>query len=139
MSDEPMNNIVDRAVDAYAVQRRRADEWLAGLTVGAQVGIVRGYHGRTPEVTTITGKTSRYWEIRGQRFRKDTGRMVGGSKWHSAWLTEPTLEIIELDERKRLYERLACQQWPRMSLSSLRTMVAALEVCVKVDAKVPNV
>lgn len=111
----------------YLTQRERAEAWLAGLKIGAQVAVYRGYANRHPEVTTITGQTPRYWVVSHQRFRKDTGRLVGGSKWHSGWLAEPTPDIFEAAARRDLLQRLERVRWAALSTEWLRVITTALD------------
>lgn len=107
----------------------REKEWLAALTVGAQVAIYRGYASRTPDVAKITRGTSRYWWIgEHQRFRKDNGRGVGGSTWHKSWLAEPTPDIFEARDRNVMTQRLAAVRWNALSTDALRGIIAALDV-----------
>lgn len=128
MSDD----IYKAAADKFVSHRDRELAWLAGLKVGAQVAIYRGYSNRVPEVTTITAQTSRYWEASHQRFRKDTGRKVGGSKWHSAWLSEVTPDIVDAAKRRALIQQLDAVRWAALSTEWLEAVATVLNEGMKV-------
>ena len=84
--------------------------WLATIKPGDMVIVNDGGWGNTSRVTRVTRLTATQIVIQNghaeQRFRRSDGHVVGGTGYHSAWLSEPTPQRVAEVRRAALRSRV---------------------------------
>ena len=107
------------------------NEWLQNLKPGDKVIRRSGGVGAVDYIETITRVTPTQIVIGNARYRKDTGREVGGyDRWHSIWLEEATPEATRKVEatfkRLKLVRELSNMEWGKLPLETLEAVATLL-------------
>lgn len=112
-------------VDSWIVRERREREWLAGLKVGDAVAVSTRWHGyRMDRVTKLTA--TQIVTTTG-RYRRQNGWPVGSAE---SSIKEPTQEIRDDIEKRTLTSYVARYPFDKLSLDTLRSVVAAIKADV---------
>lgn len=113
-----------------------SNEWLAAVKPGDEVAINAGYSGysmlivdRVTSTQIICGKA---------RYRRDTGRLVGGSGYRVHYLSEPTPAIRETIERNKLLAELHRMKWEELETERLRRVVDAAKSTTQETSSAPT-
>jgi hypothetical protein len=115
-------------------------EWLEKLKDG-DVVIVTGGGGCQPDRIGVVDRLTKTQIVLkgGARYRRTSGREVGGSTWFSTHLVEPEADrvdkIREAQERRRMVEALHNVKYNEMSMPDLRAVFAALPRVKKAGAQ----
>ena len=90
-------------------------DWLAKLKVGDEIFVTRSY-GQCPEVVVVSRITKAMIMTKypqgnqyESRFRRDSGRSVGGGAWNSEYLIEPNEDhrrVVRIAKLKELIRNL---------------------------------
>lgn len=101
------------------------NEWLANLKAGDEVAIDSGFNGY--ELLKVDRLTSTQILCGTRRFRRDSGRMVGGSGYSVPYLKEVTPSVRERIERNRILTKLHYMKWDKLDTNQLRRVIEATE------------
>jgi len=95
-------------------------EWLENIKVGDEVAAhSTGMAGtRLDHVERLT-KTQIILQRLG-KYRRSDGRAIGSGGFHSGWLSEPTQEIRDEIEHRKLSNVLTHYKWHSLNLERLR-------------------
>lgn len=104
------------------------ENWLEQLKTGDSVIVSGSYTGSLPLVKEVDRITNTQIVIGSTKYRRDSGRQIGGSTWHWSWLQEATPEAVKKikDEgrRRKLQYDLRETKWQRLSLEALEEITA---------------
>lgn len=105
----------------WNMRMTREREWLAGLKAGDAVAI--SHHYGMPTLTKVTHATATQVHVNSSKFRRKDGRVVGDN-WSRSSLCEPTAEIRQQIEERRLRNSLADVKWQNLTLEQVKAVLA---------------
>jgi len=115
------------------------NNWLQNLKPGDSVIVSPGATYTPDYVAMVTRTTATQIHIGNVKFRRTNGREVGGDRWHSADLREPTpdaLAAVRLREHKaRLLSKFRETRWGRLPLSVLEEIERMVDGSMPTAAK----
>jgi len=123
------------------------DTWLQNLKVGDTVYVSGGHYGILEKATVtrftatqivVSSRKNLAGEDYEEKFRRDSGRMVGGTCWSTTSLEEATPELIEKirlqNLRNRVTKALQSIVVPK-DLITLEALYAAIQPYLPVEKK----
>lgn len=121
-------------------------KWLDGLKAGDKIYVTQSY-GLPPTPVEVVRVTATMIIVKHpahdaeSRYRRDSGRSVGGGAWGSQYLVMPTDEVREQFEVARL-QRIVTNLRNKLEIPSdkptLLAMIAALRPFVKKETIIPK-
>lgn len=100
--------------------------WLAGLKEGDEVALKTGSWGE-PVLRTVGRTTATLIVVDNNKYRRDTGRMVGSRGYTVARLLEPTAEIRDAIRRAALIAGIERAKWAALPTDALEQIAAIIE------------
>lgn len=103
-----------------------SEDWLKSLAVGQKVIISTGNVYRGERLATVDRLTATQIVVGEHRFKRDSGWMIGGSRWETTWLQEPTPERLKLIALRKAVAELKHEAWEELDQAVVFQVVRIL-------------
>ena len=100
-------------------------DWLDSLKVGDPVAVCHGYAG--DYLAKVDRLTATQIVVGSYRYRRQSGHALGGGRWDTNFLYEPTPTVVDALQRKILIKRLGTVKWADLSDEVLRAVVQLVD------------
>lgn len=122
MSDAPI--MAEEQDNPWVTRIRREKAWLSSLKPGDEVALYDGWNYRLHKVDRLTQTQIIIDHL---KFRRDTGRRIGGGTWDRTSLNEPSSDIREEIERKELLRDIGTIKWSLVTTDTLRAIIGLVK------------